>query len=168
VAATSMVFLLATQITSRPPVLTATCTAPVYKPVVVEFEVPNPFPADATYKVLVIQDAITPGRVAELVASSAAPAASREGANSSRGSRRRPGQPAVKRALPPAEGAEPVPDPFWCKLGELVVRAGRKKKLALQFLPFYPGPYSCIVQFLDPALGCVCAVPRRRAVGYGA
>ena len=56
--------------------------------------------------------------------------------------------------LPNGEsGDNEVPEPFWCKLSELQVRGGRKRKLQLQFLPFFPGSYACQIVFLDPAQG---------------
>ena len=108
-AAASMVFLLCTNVTSRPPVQTIECTAAVYKPVLVDVDVSNPFPNDGTFKLSVIQDngtqtsfAVNPSQGGG--GGAGAGAGAQKGLTdrrsiASRGSRRRPGQPASKKPV---------------------------------------------------------------------
>lgn len=48
---------------------------------------------------------------------------------------------------------EPLPDAFWTKATEVTVRAGKRKRIQVQFLPFYPGEHTCQLVFLDEHSG---------------
>jgi hypothetical protein len=63
-AAATMVFLLCNTVTSRPPVQTVLCETPVYRPVMVDVDVANPFASDCTFKVSVVMDGAGSGSVA--------------------------------------------------------------------------------------------------------
>lgn len=134
--ASTLVFLLKSNITSRTAVELHEMNSSVYNAENLEIAFRNPFNDDCTFQVMLLPvDEPTPANPLGK-------------STSSKKKGKKKGDFNLKT---PAE--ELFPTAFWCKTDKLKVRAGAVARLPIQFLPLRCGSYRTQIVFLDENIG---------------